>query len=547
MMRASIAEPSRAADQSVGFSGGARPSPVSRVLSICLICPRFEPSFFGTEYALPLLPGDKRAVSFPGALPLLAALVPDGHSVTIIDENVEELALAALGGFDVIGVTGMILQKRRMGEILTALHGSGPIICVGGPYVSVDEQQFDGLCDVRFVGEADLTWPKFLRDLSRGRPIKPRYEQDAFTDLTTLPPPRYDLVRKDRYTSATTQFGRGCPYLCDFCDIIVIYGRRPRLKRPDQIMTELDALRALGVRSVFFVDDNFIGNKGLAKVLLRTLVEWQERRGYPMSFSTEATINLADEPEILDLLWKANFTSVFIGIESPRSTSLLEAHKNQNLRGDSLEAKVARIRDAGLGIHAGFIVGFDNDDENIFDEQYEFAQNSGIGAPFVSMLSPIPKTPLYERLQREGRLRSDDDLLWFEPKQMTRSRLKEGYRDLNSRLYATDAFFDRIFARQLDSADYNRRRRQARARRKPKLLSRLAALAAGSVIVYRLGRELARHRKLTSIGAAYLSAWLRRNLALGRDRLRALEYLGLCARHWHCYRIASESRSHWGK
>jgi radical SAM superfamily enzyme YgiQ (UPF0313 family) len=151
-------------------------------------------------------------------------------------------------------------------------------------------------------------------------------------------------------------------------------------------------LRALGVRSVFFVDDNFIGNKGLAKVLLRTLVEWQEGSGYPMSFSTEATINLADEPEILDLLWKANFTSVFIGIESPRSKSLLEAHKNQNLRGDSLEAKVARIRDAGLGIHAGFIVGFDNDDENIFDEQYEFAQNSGIGAPFVSMLSPIPKT-----------------------------------------------------------------------------------------------------------------------------------------------------------
>jgi radical SAM superfamily enzyme YgiQ (UPF0313 family) len=545
MTDASIAERSGATEQS-GFSGDATPSLVSRVLSICLICPRFEPSFFGTEYALPLLPGDKRAVSFPGALPLLAALVPDGHSVTIIDENVEAIDVAALGGFDVVGLTGMILQKRRMREILTALRGSGPIVCVGGPYVSVDEEQFDGLCDVTFVGEADVTWPEFLRDLARGRPTKPSYQQDAFTDLTTLPPPRYDLVRKDRYTSATTQFGRGCPYLCDFCDIIVIYGRRPRLKRPDQIVAELEALRTLGVRSVFFVDDNFIGNKGLAKILLHTLVEWQESRGYPMSFSTEATINLADEPEILDLLWKANFTSVFIGIESPRSKSLLEAHKNQNLRGDSMEAKVGRIRDACLGIHAGFIVGFDNDDEDIFDEQYEFAQNSGIGAPFVSMLSPIPKTPLYERLQREGRLRSDDDLLWFEPKQMSRSRLKEGYRTLNARLYATDAFFDRIFGRQLDSADYNMRRRGARERHKPTLLSRASAFAALTVMVYRLARELTRHRKLTSIGTAYLSAWWRRNLALGRDRLRAVEYLGLCARHWHCYRIASESRSHWG-
>src|SRR4051812_42238911 len=275
MMRASTPETRGTAEQIAGFSGNAKPSPMSRALSICLICPRFEPSFFGTEYALPLLPGDKRAVSFPGALPLLAALVPDGHSVTIIDENVEALDLAALGRFDVIGLTGMILQKRRMREILTALHGSGPVICVGGPFVSVDEEQFEGICDVRFVGEADVTWPEFLRDLSRGRPIQPRYQQDAFTDLTTLPPPRYDLVRKDRYTSATTQFGRGCPYLCDFCDIIVIYGRRPRLKRPDQIVAELDALQALGVRSVFFVDDNFIGNKALAKALLRTLVEWQ--------------------------------------------------------------------------------------------------------------------------------------------------------------------------------------------------------------------------------------------------------------------------------
>ncbi|MEA2939580.1 MAG: hypothetical protein QOD09_109, partial [Bradyrhizobium sp.] len=182
-----------------GHEGGSDMPAASRVLSICLICPRYQPSFFGTEYALPLLPGDKRSASFPGALPLLAALVPELHSVTIIDENVEQLDLAALAGFDVIGLTGMILQKQRMREILTALHGSGPIICVGGPYISVDEEAFECLCDVKFIGEADVTWPQFLRDVASGRPIERRYKQDAFTDLTTLPTPRYDLVQTGRY------------------------------------------------------------------------------------------------------------------------------------------------------------------------------------------------------------------------------------------------------------------------------------------------------------------------------------------------------------
>jgi radical SAM superfamily enzyme YgiQ (UPF0313 family) len=532
---------------SIGANEGGEDSFAgSRLLSICLICPRYQPSFFGTEYALPLLPGDKRSASFPGALPLLAALAPELHSVTIIDENVEQLDLAALARFDVIGLTGMILQKQRMREILTALHGSGPIICVGGPYISVDEEAFDDVCDVKFIGEADVTWPQFLRDLASGRPPERRYKQDAFTDLTTLPTPRYDLVQTGRYTSATTQFGRGCPFLCEFCDIIVIYGRRPRLKRPDQIVTELDRLLELGVRSVFFVDDNFIGNKPLAKALLQTLAHWQQSRGYPMTFSTEATINLADEPEILDLLWKANFTSVFVGIETPRTQSLLETRKTQNVRGDSLQAKVERIRDAGLGIHAGFIVGFDNDDESIFDEQFDFLQNAGIGTPFVSVLSPIPSTPLYDRLQREGRLRIEDDLAWFEPKQMSQSRLKAGYRDLNIRLYATDAFFHRIFARQLRSPVYHARRREGRARRKPGLMSRMTSAAATAIIIFRLARDLLRNEKLTSIGAAYLAAWWRRNLRLGRDRLRLPEYIGLCIRHWHCFRIASDSRSQWG-
>src|SRR5436305_7050935 len=169
-MMAPEAEPAENID--IGLSDEQDARGPARLLSICLICPRYQPSFFGTEYALPLLPGDKRSASFPGALPLLAALVPEAHSVTILDENIEPLDLAALSKFDVIGLTGMILQKQRMREILTALRGSGPIICLGGPYISVDEEAFDDLCDVKFIGEADVTWPRFLRDVASGRPIE---------------------------------------------------------------------------------------------------------------------------------------------------------------------------------------------------------------------------------------------------------------------------------------------------------------------------------------------------------------------------------------
>jgi radical SAM superfamily enzyme YgiQ (UPF0313 family) len=518
-------------------------SQISRSLSICLVCPRFEPSFFGMEYALPVLPGDKRAASFPGALPLLAALATAAHAVTIVDENVEELNFDYLSRFDVVGVTGMIVQKKRMREILTRLIDAGPLVCVGGPYVSVDEGYFDELCHVKFIGEADVTWPQFLNDFAAGKPIKHRYEQEVPTDMASLPCPRYDLVNTGHYLTATTQFGRGCPFLCEFCDIIVIFGRKPRLKTPDQIVRELDTLQALGVRSVFFVDDNFIGNKMRAKALLKVLVDWQVARGYPMTFSTEATVNLGDEPEILDLLWQANFRSVFIGIESPRSESLLETRKIQNVRGDSLEAKLDRIRNAGLVIQAGFIVGFDNDDEAIFDEQFDFAQRTGIGTPFVSVLSPIPSTPLYARLEQEGRLRLDDELIWFEPKRLSRDRLRAGYYELNSRLYATDAFFERIFGQQLRSAGYQNRRREARRSQGG---FRFGTAKVVLTMAYRLVCELARHKKLARVGGAYFAAWWRRNRLLGRDALDLSEFLALCARHWHCLRVSAQSRSNWG-
>src|SRR5262249_47488968 len=418
------------------------------------------------QYMLPVVPGGKRATMLVGALPLLAALVPEGHRVTLIDENVEDIDFDALEQFDIIGVTGMIVQKRRMDEILERLRGTNAIVCVGGPYATVDEGFFDGRCDVLFVGEADETWPHFINTVAAGQPAQSRYKQETPTDMSRVPTPRFDLARTNRYLCASIQFSRGCPFLCEFCDIIVMFGRKPRAKTPKQVLAELDALFALGVRQVFFVDDNFIGNKVLAKALLREVIEWQERHSYAMQFSTEASINLADDAELMELLWRASFRWVFIGIESPRPESLLETRKVQNVRGDSIDAKLLRVREAGLVVHAGFIVGFDNDDERVFDEQFRFIQRNGIAIAAVSMLSPIPTTPLYDRLARAGRLVPEDDV-WFEPRPMSRQTPNRGFAHLNQRLYTAEAFFERVFKGNEASPVFRKRRREMDVPRKP--------------------------------------------------------------------------------
>src|SRR5262249_51846929 len=505
--------------KSTGRSGGfymidpssqlsARSEGCMRRLSICLINPRFDPSYYGLEYMLSVMPGDKRATTIIGALPLLAALVPDGHRVTLIDENVEEIDFDAVKQFDVIGVTGMIVQKRRMDEILERLCGCNAVVCVGGPYATVDEEFFKGRCDVLFAGEADETWPRFINDVAAGRPVQSRYKQESPTDMSSLPTPRFDLARTQRYLSASIQFSRGCPFLCEFCDIIVMFGRKPRAKTPKQVLAELDALLALGCQKVFFVDDNFIGNKVLAKALLREVIEWQERHGYAMNLSTEASINLADDAELLDLMWRANFNSVFIGIESPRPESLLETRKVQNVRGDSMDAKLRRVREAGIIVSAGFIVGFDNDDERVFDEQLRFIQRNGIGMAGVSILSPIPTTPLYDRLEREGRLVPDDDTVWFEPKLMSRETLKRGYADLNQRLWVPEAFFERIFTGNEASPPFRKRRQEMDFRRKRAPFERLLGAYCYLIMVWRLSRALARERLLGTVGWAYVKAYM---------------------------------------
>ena len=318
---------------------------------------------------------------------------------------------------------------------------------VGGPWITVAEGWFEGLVDVIFVGEAEETWPKFLEDWKRGD-WQARYEQAEKTDMTKVPMPRYDLIPFREYAMGCIQTSRGCPFQCEFCDIIVIFGRRPRIKTPEQVVAEVEAQHQLGARVIFLVDDNFIGNKKAAKGILRELVAWQHRRGYPLAFFTEASLDLAEDEELMRLMAEAGMVAVFIGIESPDEEALRETKKYQNVRGSLIE-RVHRIQSFGLEVYAGMIVGFDHDDLGIFDRQFEFLRRARVIGAMAGMLSAIPKTPLYARLEAEDRLdnaAADDPHIATNiiPLLMTREQMRDGWLDMMDRLYDAENYFERF-------------------------------------------------------------------------------------------------------
>jgi radical SAM superfamily enzyme YgiQ (UPF0313 family) len=518
-------------------------TPPLRRLRVCLVNPRFRPSYWTRDEVLPVLPGDKRNWTVTGSLPALAALAPEHCDVILLDENVEDINFERLAAFDIVGVTGMIVQHDRMFEILDGLRDLPTTVVVGGPYVSVSEAKFLDCCDVCFIGEAEETWPRFLTAFARGETIQKRYQQEAKTDMETVPTPRYDLLKPGSYMIASLQFSRGCPFLCEFCDIITIFGRRPRLKSPAQMIREFDDIVKAGFRICFLVDDNFIGNKVKAKELLRALIDWQRANGYPLVFSTEASINLGDDEEMLDLMRLANFRQVFIGIESPRVASLVETRKVQNVRGDSMADKLQRIRDSGLVVQAGFIVGFDSDDEAIFDEQFEFIQQIGIAQASVAILCPIPTTPLYDRLKMEGRLDLSDPHVSFHPKNMTREALKAGYDRLVQRLYEPDAYFRRLLDGYVGSPAFRKNRAAVAALigRKRSGISRIAELAGATLMAARLFKALFAKRRVLSLGSAYVRHWRRNRRLCGREAISFSSFVLLCADHWHFYTIAQTS------
>ena len=265
------------------------------------------------------------------SLPLLAALTPPEHHVTILDENVHPLDFDRIARADIVGLTGMSVQRARMRAILSELRRRDAFVVVGGPWVSVHERYFGDLAPVIFVGEAEETWPQFLEDWRQGATC-PRYEQANRTDMTKVPAPRYDLLEMQHYLFGSIQFSRGCPFQCEFCDIIVTFGRRPRLKTAAQIASELDDLHARGMEIVFIVDDNLIGNKKAVAPLLEALAAWQEAHGFPFIFVTEASLDLAEDARLMRLMVDANILSVFVGIESPNEASLVETRKHQNVK-----------------------------------------------------------------------------------------------------------------------------------------------------------------------------------------------------------------------
>ncbi len=415
---------------------------------IVLISPRFEPSFWGSDYALPFFDG--KAMMPVMALPLLAALTPSEHSVTLIDEGVEVINFDRCQRADIVGVTGMIVQRQRIREILTELKRRGIFTVLGGPWITVQPDDFAGLPDVIFLGEAEQTWPQFLTEWQEGR-HRARYEQADKTDMTTVPKPRLDLLKVERYVVGSMQISRGCPFTCEFCDIIVMFGRRPRLKTSAQVIAELEGMRAAGKRDVFVVDDNLIGNKKAIKPILRDIIAWQRANGYPLNLTTEASIDLAEDDEMIELMTEANFESVFIGIESPNEEALRETKKIQNLsdrKGTMLE-KVHHIQASGLEVLCGMIVGFDNDDESVFAAQSRFVRESRIVLATVTTLYAIPTTPLFDRMRQEGRL--DEFGAASEhpaahrtniiPLRMSREALRDGFLDLMRDLYTPEAFF----------------------------------------------------------------------------------------------------------
>lgn len=416
-------------------------------MRLLLINPRFPESFWSYRWAVQNILPAKRAVNPPLGLATLAALSPPSWTVEIIDENVESIPLAPAA--DIIGICGMGVQFKRQKELLNYYRASGYYVVAGGSYASLCPELYADIADTVVAGEAEYIWKQFCHDYEAGLQ-RALYHETGVVSLEDSPTPRFDLLKLDRYAMASMQFSRGCPFRCEFCDIIVMFGRKPRTKTVLQITRELDELRKCHVHNVFFVDDNLIGNKTLAKDLLRGLRDYQREHHYEFSFGTEASLNLSQDPELLQLLREANFNWVFIGIESTDPAALKETMKTQNLREDILTS-VRRIYASGIDIMAGFIVGFDHDTLDAFETQYRFITESGIQSAMIGLLTALPRTPLYQRLEKEGRLiieadgtdntRMRSNII---PTHMSMDEMVNAYKTLYARLLTDRNIADRI-------------------------------------------------------------------------------------------------------
>ena len=414
-------------------------------MNALLIYPEWPDTYWSFKHALPF--EGKRSAYPPLGLLTIAPLLPRHWKKRLVDTNIRRLTDADLKWADVALLSGMLVHKKDLLALLARCKAAGVRTVIGGPVTSSVEE-LPQHADHVVIGEAEELIAALSEDLERGA-AKPRYQAARMPGLDTTPLPDLSLINARHYSAMAIQYSRGCPFTCDFCDIIEIYGRRPRTKTPEQVLAELDQLYERKWRgSVFIVDDNFIGNKKKVKELLPPLAEWNNRHRRPFTFFTEASVNLADDLELLQMMKDACFQRVFLGIETPVEASLKEAHKHQNMRRSLMES-VHRIQNYGMEVMAGFIVGFDNDPDDIFDRQVEFIQESAIPLAMVGLLLALPGTQLYRRLKKEGRLVDEghgnnmDLRLNFIPK-MDVERLVEGYRSILARIYHPDAYYERV-------------------------------------------------------------------------------------------------------
>jgi radical SAM superfamily enzyme YgiQ (UPF0313 family) len=415
-------------------------------MKILMIYPEYPDTFWSFKHALKFV--SKKAAHPPLGLLTIAPMLPENWPKKLIDLNVEKLREKDILWADAIFIGAMSAQYNSTVEVIQLCKSFNKTIVAGGPLFTEDYEKFDEV-DHLVLNEAEITLPRFLEDLENGHPQR-IYKTDEFADIRQSPTPDYSLINLKQYSSKSIQFTRGCPFNCEFCDITALLGHKLRMKTTQQILTELQSLYDLGARdAVFFVDDNFIGNKNVLKnKLLPPLIEWMNAHGNPFSFSTEASINLADDPELMKLMTRTGFSSVFVGIETPQDSSLMECQKAQN-RNRNLIDSVKSIQDNGMEVQGGFIVGFDSDTPNIFKQQIEFIQQSGIISAMVGLLNAPAKSRLYQRLHKEGRILNKmtgdntDATMNFIPK-MNKEVLANGYRDVIRGIYAGKPFYQRI-------------------------------------------------------------------------------------------------------
>lgn len=412
-------------------------------MKVLLVYPEFPDTYWSFKHALAF--EGKRSAFPPLGLMTISSMLPETWERRLVDMNVSPLTDDDIAWADIVFASAMLVQQDSLRDVVARSKALGKRVAVGGPFVTTANDDLGA--DYIFIGEAETTLPEFLWDLELGS-TKGIYKAPERPSLALTPAPDFSIADLESYSAMSIQYSRGCPFQCEFCDIIEIYGRVPRAKSAGQMITELEALLAAGWRGlVFIVDDNFIGNKKSVKQFLPELIAWSSAHDHPFSYITEASVNLAEDEELLEMMRQARFTRVFLGIETPVEESLKETHKLQNTHRD-LHESIRKIQGYGMEVMAGFIVGFDNDPEDIFDRQIEFIRSSGIPLAMVGLLNALPDTQLWRRLQNEGRLieashgNNTDCSINFVPR-MDAERLVEGYKQILRTIYSSHEYYKR--------------------------------------------------------------------------------------------------------